>query len=304
MQPLKALFPLITVLAAAITWLVLSEPGSQILTSWLQPWRPQGPQVGQILTLQGSMKTVRDGRVEAFEGQLEKPLPVHSGDRIEVDAKSRAVIVLNSQDELQLVPFTAAALQLWNERDPNSAVYLTLLNGEAELKKPGVKGKAYIVREGRLYLPGQAATNKPMSLTVLKNAPLDMQLGEETDAPPVDSSGEASGPTTGLEEEPKAEFGAEPETLSNEYIDETISSRQGLLQKCWLARVRENPNAKVKMTVQFEISRRGKVREVRVADSTVDDDTLKNCVSQVFERLAFRTFKGSEIALSYPIQFE
>lgn len=303
MQSLKALFPLFTVLAAAITWLVLSEPGTQILTSWLQPWRPQGPQVGQILQLQGTMKTVRDGRVEAFE-TLEKPLPVHSGDRIEVDAKSRAVLVLNSQDELQLTPLTAAALQLWNERDPNSAVYLTLLSGEAELKKPGVKGKAYIVRDGRLYLPGQAPSNKAMALTVLRNAPLDMQLGEETDAPPTENAGEVAAAASGLEEEPKSEFGAEPETLSNEYIDETISSRQGLLQKCWLARVRANPDAKVKMTVQFEISRRGKVREVRVADSTVDDETLKNCVSQVFERLAFRTFKGSEIALSYPIQFE
>jgi hypothetical protein len=248
------------------------------------------------------MKTVRDGRVERFEGKLDTPLNVHSGDRIEVDAKSHALLVLNSQDELQLQPFTTAALQLWNERDPNSAIYMTLLSGEAELRKPGVKGKAYVVRDGRLYLPGQNAAKKEMALTVLKNAPLDMQLGEETDTPPTENSGDVQ--ATGLETETPAAFGAEPETLSNEYIDETISSRQGLLQKCWLARVRENPTAKIKMTVQFEINRRGKVREVRVADSSVDDDTLKNCVSQVFERLSFRTFKGSEIALSYPIQFE
>jgi hypothetical protein len=303
MQSLKAFFPVLTVVAAALTWLLLSEPGARILSSWLQPWRPQGPQVGKVLQLEGSMKTVRDGRVESFEGSLNQPLAVHSGDRIEIDAKSRAVLVLNSQDELNLTPFTAAALQLWNERDPNSAVYLTLLSGEAELRKSGVKGKAYIVRDGRLYLPGQNAGNKALALTVLRNAPHDMQLGEETDSPPTDTAAETTA-SAGLETETPAAFGAEPETLSNEYIDETITTRQGLLQKCWLARVRENPSAKVKMTVQFEISRRGKVREVRVSDSSVEDDTLKNCVSQVFERLNFRSFKGSEIALSYPIQFE
>lgn len=301
MQSLKTFFPIITVIAAAATWLVLSEPGSRILTSWLQPWRPQGPLVGRVIELQGSMKTVRDGRVEQFDGALNSPLNVHSGDRIEVDSKSRALLVLNSQDELHLEPLTAAALQLWNERDPNSAIYVNLLTGNSELRKAGVKGKAYIVREGRLYLPGQKASNKPLALTVLRNAPLNMQLGDEnTPAAPMEFETE----TAGEEVLTPPEFGAEPETLSNEYIDETISARQGLLQKCWLSQVRSNPNLKVNMTVQFEISRRGKVKDVRVADSSVQDDTLKNCVSQVFERLTFRSFKGSEIALSYPLQFE
>jgi len=299
MRSLKTFFPIITVVAAALTWLILSEPGARILSSWLQPWRPQGPLVGRVMELQGSMKTVRDGRVEQFEGSLSGPLNVHSGDRIEIDSKSQALLVLNSQDELQLGPLTAAALLLWNERDPNSAIYVNLLSGNSELRKAGVKGKAYVVRDGRLYLPGQKASNKPLALTVLKNAPLDMQLGDEdTPTPEFDAEAALDEPLT------PAEFGAEPETLSNEYIDETITARQGLLQKCWLAQVRSNPNLKVNMTVQFEISRRGKVKEVRVADSSSHDDTLKNCVSQVFERLTFRSFKGSEIALSYPLQFE
>ncbi len=304
MQSLKPLFPILTVVAAAMTWLVLSEPGAKILAGWLQPWRPQGPQVARVVELEGTMKTVRDGRVEIIEGSLSGPLAVHSGDRLEIDAKSRAVVVLNSLDEIQLGPLTAASLLLWNERDINSAVYVNLLSGTSDLRKAGKKGQAYIVREGRLYLPGQKATGKPLALTVLKSAPLDLQFAEDSDRG-KDTSADFDAESS-LAEEPAAvsEFGAEPDTLSNEYIDESISSRQNLLQKCWMARVRENPNMKVQMTVQFEISRRGKVKEVKVADSSVNDDTLKNCVSQVFERLTFRSFKGSEIALSYPIQFE
>ena len=305
MQSLKTLFPILTVVAATLTWIVLSEPGAKILAGWLQPWRPQGLPVARVIELDGTMKSVRDGRVRLFEGSLMEPLAVHSGDRLEVDARSRAVIILNSSDEIQLGPLTAASLQLWNERDENSAVYVNLLSGTSDLRKAGKKGQAYIVREGRLYLPGQKATGKPLALTVLKSAPLDLQFpddtdrGQETTAADFDAEGALSD-----ESAPAGEFGAEPDTLSNEYIDESISARQGLLQKCWLARVREHPDTKVQIVVQFEISRRGKVKEVKVADSSVNDDTLKNCVSQVFERITFRSFKGSEIALSYPIQFE
>lgn len=304
MQQLKAFFPILTVVAAAVTWLVLSEPGSKILASWFQPWRPQGPSVGQIVELQGSMKTVRDGRVDQIEGNLNHPLPVFSGDRIEVDAKSRAVLTLNSTDELVLEPLTAVALMLWNERDPASAVYVTLLSGDVDLRKAGAKGRGYIVREGRLYLPGQKAVNKPMALTVLKNAPLDMQLADDAQAQaPADFDSESSGGGDETAATP-AEFGAEPDTLSNEYIDESIAARQGQLQKCWLAAVKQNPNSKVQLTVQFEITRRGKVKEVKITDAPSSDETLRNCVSQVFERIVFRSFRGQEIALSYPIQFE
>ena len=94
------------------------------------------------------------------------------------------------------------------------------------------------------------------------------------------------------------------DSLSNEYIDEVIVSRQSQLQKCWLSRLKDSPGLKGQIVLQFEISRRGKVRDLRVVDTTFDDDTLKRCVVTVFERLTFRPFKGQEITLSYPVAFE
>lgn len=304
MRTFKTFAPFIAVTLAAMAWLVLSDSGSRLISGWLQPWRPQGPEVGRVAELEGSFKTVRDGRVEEHKN-LSAPIPIYSGDRIEVDAKSNAVLILNSQDELLLQPLTAAAVQLWNERDPGSAIYVNLIFGDSELRKAGVKGKAYIVREGRLYLPGQKALQKPLALTVLKNAPLEMQLADEgmrentaNTAPDFDAE-------TALTDEPEPkDFGTEPQTLSNELIDETITAKQSLLQKCWLSRVKDSPNLKANLVVQFEINRRGKVKEVKIADASVNDAELNKCVTTVFERLQFRPFKGSEISLSYPIQFE
>jgi hypothetical protein len=98
--------------------------------------------------------------------------------------------------------------------------------------------------------------------------------------------------------------GVDPETLSNEYIDETISNRQGLLQKCWMSRLKDAPNLKGRMVLQFEISRRGHVKEARIADATFEDDVLKKCVLTVISRITFREYRGPEISLSYPISFE
>ena len=178
---------------------------------------------------------------------------------------------------------------------------MNVLAGDVELKKAGIKGKAYIVREGRLYLPGQKVNQKPLALTVLKTAPLDMTLGDASETDIGEFDAEAA-----LDENapPKTDFQGEPETLSNEYIDEVINTRQGQLQKCWLSQVKDNPTVRGQMVVQFEIQRRGRVKSVRIADSSIDDEALKRCVTAVFERLNFRSFKGSEITLSYPIQFE
>lgn len=305
MRTLKAIAPLAAVMLAAVAWLILSETGSNLISSWIKPWRPIGPEIGRISELEGSFKTVRDGRVREFT-QLPQPLPVHSGDRIEVDDGSQVVLILNSQDEIELKSLTAAAVQLWNERDPGSPIYVTILGGETELRKAGVKGKAYLVRDGRLYLPGQKAINKAMALTVLKNAPLEMQLADEGMKENPANTAPDFAPEAGESDQEPAEkdLGAEPETLSNELIDEMIASRQQQLQKCWLTSVKDDMSRKANLIVQFTISRRGKVRDVKIADSSSNDEDLKNCVVTVFERLTFRSFKGPEISLSYPIQFE
>lgn len=158
-----------------------------------------------------------------------------------------------------------------------------------------------MVHEGRLYLPGQKPEEAALTLTVSRSENADMQIadrGSETT-----ETAEESIP--GKEEGTEANaFAGEPDTLSNEYINEMIADRQKWLQKCWVARLSENPKLKGRLVLQFEITRRGKVRDAQVAESTIKDEVLQSCVVQVMERIPFRSFKGPEISLSYPINFE
>lgn len=287
-------------IAGMVVLFFLAGPGSQWLSARLTSHRSETPPVGRLLSFEGQIKRIHDGQVEIITAPLEKPLTIYSRERLEVDASSKAILQLNSNDEFELPALTAVSLQLWNERDPASAVYMTVIAGSIELKKAGVKGKAYVVREGRLYLPGQNTSGKPAALTVLRNAPLEMDLASsEGTTPPTEfeefedeKSAAASAPLT------------EPETLSNEYIDGMIAGRQSQLQKCWILRLKDNPELKGQLVLQFEISRRGKIMDVKVADSTIEDDALKKCVIDVIERISLRPFKGPEISLTYPITFE
>ena len=140
-----------------------------------------------------------------------------------------------------------------------------------------------------------------MALTVLKSAPLDLHLAEQEGA---DDFSPADAAVSVEPEAAPVTNGADPDTLSNEYIDSVIVDRQGQLQRCWLSRLKDAPGLKGQITLQFEISRRGRVKDLRVVDASIKDEVLQKCVMSVFERLTFREFKGSEISLSYPINFE
>lgn len=314
MRGWKGFGPLLLIGILGLAWMLfLSESGSRWLTAWIAPPPSSGPTVGRLVQLEGTAKRITAGRVRIENGPLSAPLELRDGDRLETEAKSRAVLALNSEDEIELSPLSAVILQLWNGTDPASPVYVTVLAGDLSLRKAGVRDRAYVVRDGRLYRPGQKADAKPMALTVLRSAPLDMEIagdtpgdgdftadtGEDTAEPASDDAtdADADGKTA-------ATAPAMPETLSNEYIDDTIASRQGQLQKCWMSRLQDHPDLKGQVTLQFEISRSGKVHELKIADSSLHDDALIKCVSSVIERIVFRGFNGPEISLSYPIRFE
>lgn len=300
MRGLKGLGPLVLIGIAGLIWLLfLSEPGSHWLTQLVAPEPPAGPVVGRLVRTDGRVKRIRGGDVQEIKGPLAAPVDLNNGDRVETNENTTALLSLNSQDEIELGGLTAVTLQLWNGNDPNSALYLNVLTGDIESKKGGVRGRAYVVRDGRLYLPGQKPVEKPLALTVLRSAPLDMQISENAAGQTVESDSGDGQPSAD-----QAVSAVEPETLSNEYIDEMIVHRQSQLQKCWLTRLKEKPDLKGQMVVQFEITRRGKVHELKVADSTMDDEALNKCVLTVLERITFRSFKGPEISLSYPINFE
>lgn len=277
-------------------------PGAGIIDRIVPPADRTGPVLARAVDITGGRVThVTGPHADNLTAPVDHALELRDGDHFETDGAAEATLVLNSQDELRIKPSSAVSVELWNAADPNSPVYLHVLAGDVAPKRPGVRGRAYVVREGRLYLPGQVpgARAAPLLITRGANA-LDLNAGE-----PVKTGDDAADFTAApdaSDAEPKS--ADDPQTLANEYVDEVIGSRQAQFQKCWLSRLKDKPSLKGALTVQFEITRRGKVRDVKVTDSSLGDDQIGACVATVVERLPFRSFTGPEISVSYPITFE
>ena len=256
--------------------------------------------MGRIVQLEGNAKIISGNKELSVAGPISEPSYLTNGDRLEISDNSKATLILNSQDEFLLGPSTSLMLQLWNTKDGQSPIYMTLLSGKVDLQKAGVRGRAYLVKQGRLFVPGQEIQNQRLNL-ILNQKEIDIELSENQLSDSASEDLEPAGETTVLDEQVSS---IEPETLSNEYIDDSISRKQIQLQKCWLSRVKSSSVQKGKLVVQFEISRRGKVKDTKIIDSDFNDETLHNCIVGVIERINFRSFKGPEISLSYPIQLE
>jgi hypothetical protein len=307
MHRLKSLAPILLLVLAAVIWFTfVSESLSKWFTRLTSRSEYNGQLIGKVVRAEGTVRVLHLSDIKFVSSPTEKPVELRDGDQVQTSVDSKAIFVLNSEDEFVLGSGGLVQFQLWNPKDPNSPVYIRIQLGQLTLNKAGVKGHAYVVKDGRLYLPNQKPIDRPMALTVLRNAPLDMNLADAQasgTAQDTSASG-AAGAEFDDASSPLPASGADPETLSNEYIDDTIASRQGQLQKCWLSRLKDSPKLKGHMVLQFEITRRGRVKDVRITDATLDDEVLSKCVVSVISRISFRQYKGPEISLSYPITFE
>lgn len=309
MRRLQSFAPLLLLILAALIWFTFV---SESLTNWFAKMANRaeynGQLIGKVVRTEGSTRVLHLSDIKLVPSPTEKPVELRDGDQVQTSVDSKAIFVLNSQDEFQLDSGGLVRFQLWNPKDANSPVYITVELGQLTHTKLGIKGRAFLVKDGRLYLPGQKPLDRPMALTVLRNAPLDMNLADaSTDGATSTQDGNSSGAASAdIDDSTQNTPGspADPETISNEYIDDTIAGRQGQLQKCWLSRLKDAPKLKGQIVLQFEITRRGRVKDIRITDATLDDEVLSKCVVSVISRITFRQYKGPEISLSYPITFE
>jgi hypothetical protein len=93
-------------------------------------------------------------------------------------------------------------------------------------------------------------------------------------------------------------------TLTNDEIETALTQRQSAFQRCWTQRLKDLPGLSGNVLMQFEITGRGKVQNVMVAESTIRDDLMVRCLGSVLERLTFRSFDGGPISLTFPLSFE
>lgn len=107
---------------------------------------------------------------------------------------------------------------------------------------------------------------------------------------------------------PVAEVSATPsansDTLSSEFIQDTLKRQIPALDKCYKQMLQRTPGVKGQVIMTFTIDRNGKIVAAEATSSTINNNDFKRCLSEVFRRVEFKSFRGDPITSTFPISFE
>lgn len=250
--------------------------------------------------------------------RLLKSGSIHHQDQLLVDKNSSLSLSFPNGTELRLLESTKAIIELWNPNDTNSPIYLTILFGDFELLRDGAKGKLFIVKDRQLFSPSFRPKKKGFELTFksseigIARRELNPNPEEESKAenPNDDIEGEEAAPQPAAAAPTKEALpsstvaNAIPDTLTNSYIEDTIVNQKSQFQKCQANSIRETGPVNGQVVISFTIDPRGKIDEVKVLQTTIENQQLLNCLLSVFRNTPFQAFKGQPITRSFPLTFE
>ena len=245
--------------------------------------------LGRVTAVTGTAHLTRDYLELSVEENL------RDGDTVQTGPEGSLNFRLSSQGEFALLPDSRLTLELWDPADPNSPVYLKVSRGNVTTVKVGTPGRTYLIHQGQLYSPGQKHPKTILGLSLSRPPGPPLQLA------PIEAVEEPETPNAPAF---KVNDAGQPDTLANEVIDRMMTEQSDHLQRCWITRLKQNPRARARLNLQFEISRRGRVRDFKVIEGAGNSPELDLCVSRVIESIRFPAFKGADITLNYPLTFE
>jgi len=91
--------------------------------------------------------------------------------------------------------------------------------------------------------------------------------------------------------------------LSNDEIQSVFSDYQRQFQNCWIQRLKDQPKLAGKVDFRVRISPRGKISELQITNSEIEDPLMLQCLSSTLNRMSFREFEGEPIEVLFPLDF-
>lgn len=278
--------PLIVVLTIGLLILAFARP----LSRWFAANREayNGKSIGQVIHAEGSVRQMHQRDIAIIPSPTLQPVTLHNGDSLQSSAQSKADFSLVSKDEFELPPGSAIRLQLANSNDAQSTLYVQIIFGHLNLRQAGIPGRAYVIQDERLYLPGQRHAAKSLGLSV-RRLPL-MKL-------PSDSF-----PPTSVGPSPVSSLG--PKILASEYIDAKAAEAAPALQKCWNATACETLKRHAYVEFHWTIKNTGVVENLSLFKSNITDEAWQKCLLSSFTNLTFTSFSGPPMDILFPVDFE
>ncbi len=298
-----------TFLSLALVFLSLGLAwGAFEFGGWMGNWaerrefaKNQKPVIAKVAALEGQVKR------KAFKGlqpelialsQTESEL--RDLDTLMVESNSSAKIESSTGYSLQFGPGSFVILERWNQSDENSPLYLHLISGSLQVLQKGQRGSVFILHEGQLSYPEGFAPKAIRELIASSR----FSLGDSAELPEDSKTQDAPESNPSPEAKDLNQMASSLQTLTDTYLDEVIGAQRLNFQKCQANAIRDGLNAKGEVIVGLQIAETGSIQELNLLRSNLNNEAFERCIQDVFSRIRFKSFKGGNIARSYPLTFE
>lgn len=288
--------------------LIYAKPISYLIVSQLWPEEQliEAP-LGKATNIVGRVSR-QSSQAYLGEAITNKNSVIRHRDRIIVGSNSKINFQLDNGYELELGENSEALFESWGDSRNNQVVYLTLLSGDYSLINSGKRGSLFIIKNKNIFAPEYRPKEKTTAVIQTPEAKSTDRKVLETNKKAVSKTDLPEQPEKQPENINKTGMGMPQkryqESLDTQYIERILASRDQLFRRCRLTSLRDKKNNTGNLLYTFVIQPTGQVRSVRLLQSDVQNISLQNCVASVIERTKFKTFKGEDISLSYPIRFE
>jgi hypothetical protein len=300
----------------AISLIFFSKPIAIWIVEAISPAAPsKGTPVAQISEVVGDVD-LRQAHVTYTKPVAETPTQLYQHDAVIVRTGSLGRLIFQGGAEINVLEDSEVLVEFFNPKDALSPAYLTLRRGNLEIKKPGLAGRLFIVRDKKVISLAEwtdVATQPSNVVSVDNEAPAVSVNAASAGAAAVAGNGAATSAAAGAVKAsgealdgtaPIIDIGGGEQTLSSGYIESTLAAKGQQFRRCQINSVRDKLPALGQMLFSIRIESTGKIGAVKQLSSTINNIHLTSCVTDVIERSVFRAYNGKAITLSYPIDFQ
>lgn len=247
-----------------------------VLSFWMQYRQEkklaQQFRVAQVEHLTGNVWVLSAG----FEKKqkVEGTKNISPGESLETEDTGEARLVFDNTAVVRVFP---DSLVLIDRTDVSDATQDTLIiqRGQVRVEEAGRSGEFYISKNGTRV----AGTDYHQ--LAISNEPVQRPMATQDSY-----STEAEG------------------GLSEEEIVGVLRTQKPQFMRCYTAHLQKQPEAKGDVSLNFTIENSGKVDLIEINSSSLKDEDLRKCLSQVLARVTFRPFAGTPISTFFPLTFE
>ena len=90
--------------------------------------------------------------------------------------------------------------------------------------------------------------------------------------------------------------------LDPRVIQRGVKRHMNAIQDCYQHELDRSPSLEGDLTVRFQISPDGRAHDAEIARSTLDDATVEQCVTGVFDQMTFARPPGP-VTVTFPLRF-